>query len=85
MDTREPPCCYITGRLDTCCPCLAEHPCGDSCCEPKEPAIGALLLAIEAMDMKMTRMGSGEWVEAYMVPAGPWHRILGIARSGNFS
>lgn len=41
-----------------------------------------LRAAIEAMDLKMTRYSDGEWVTAYIVPAGPWHRILGLARNG---
>lgn len=44
--------------------------------------LDALRQAIEAMDMKMTRYGSGEWVEQYVSPAGPWHAILGLARNG---
>lgn len=42
----------------------------------------AVCKAVEAMDLKMTQYGSGEWVEAYMVPAGPWHLLLGLVRGG---
>jgi chromosome segregation ATPase len=30
----------------------------------------------------MAPYGSGEWVEHYIVPAGPWHRIMGLVRGG---
>jgi hypothetical protein len=40
-----------------------------------------LVRAIEYMDTKMTRLSAdGEFVTVYQVMAGPWHRILGLAR-----
>jgi hypothetical protein len=36
--------------------------------------------ALEELDTKMTPYSSGEWIENYVVPAGPWHRILGLIR-----
>lgn len=37
--------------------------------------------AVEHMDTKMTRLSAdGEFVTMYQVMAGPWHRVLGLAR-----
>ena len=42
----------------------------------------AICQAVEATDAKATQYGSSEWVEAYVIPAGPWHLILGLCRGG---
>lgn len=40
-----------------------------------------LVAAIEHMDTKMTRLSAdGEFVTMYQIMAGPWHRVLGLAR-----
>jgi hypothetical protein len=46
--------------------------------------VRVLCLAIEDMDLKMTpySSGEGEFIEHYVVPAAPWHRILGLVRGG---
>jgi hypothetical protein len=51
---------------------------------PTAEAYRVLCAAVEDMDQKMTRYGDeqGEWVTAYIVPASPWHRILGLVRGG---
>lgn len=42
----------------------------------------AVCKAAEAVDAKLTRYGSGDWVESYVMPAGPWHLLLGLVRGG---
>lgn len=45
--------------------------------------IAAFIQAVEYMDTKMTPLAveGSEFVEMYQVLAGPWHRVLGLARS----
>lgn len=42
--------------------------------------IAALRAAVEDVDATLTREDDGEWVRAYVMPAGPWHRLLGLVR-----
>ena len=45
-----------------------------------------LIQALEDMDSKMVGLtvegDEEEWITMYNVPAGPWHRILGLIRGG---
>lgn len=34
----------------------------------------------EEVDQKATQEAEGEWVRAYVIPSGVWHRLLGIVR-----
>lgn len=51
---------------------------------PTVEAYRALVNAIEEMDRKLTTYWDekGEWAVAYVVPAGPWHRLFALARAG---
>lgn len=43
----------------------------------------ALRSAVENVDRVLTREGVDEWVIAYVMPAGPWHKLLGLARNAS--
>lgn len=50
--------------------------------EDHELAWKAMCEGIEEMDTQMLHMvnQSSEWTQLYVVPTGPWHRLLGMAR-----
>ena len=51
---------------------------------PTAERLRVLCAALEDLDKAMTPFSeeSGEWVSAYVIPAGPWHRILALVRGG---
>lgn len=80
---------WLTGHLRECA--AVDHlPCAEGHIGRLVTAIMSLRSkvddfkqAVERMDTKMTPLSveGSEFVEMYQVMAGPWHRLLGLARS----